>query len=629
MQENRLFINGIEMQLSDRTKIGLTLQANDLGSLQSRQGSYTNTFRILLNAYNREQLEQAHVMTSTSQLPYQKLAITYMEGSIEIISNAEGIIQSVDGPWMFIDSVGGNVNLFRSIGDVTIGELFSGQNHFWNFNNVVDSRDGSQFYIYPFIDWRTDETTYFDTPTVDPSKMLTCIREQSVFDQLETHTGYTFTGSYRNSIEHRNGVITPDELSLNPEYFEDVISRAMELDGSLTTDEFAVAQSSGLNMFNSGLFMVQDGPGFFQGSYYPVTSEVGDLRVTGTMRFRVEYDGANPIIKQTKEYWIVVQIKEGGTVLAEKTFEHVFLEADQFHDYVIDVQTGDITLTNPNQYFVNVEIYANAHTNADTEVKYQFLGGTQDGVFVPNFVKFERSPENRIVYGSEIVPTDLFRMKATDVLKDILNLRGLIIQTNAYSKEVSFSYFDDLITNKAISLDWSHLVQVPESKALMYKFGNYGQRNNFKFAENENVSAGLGDSFFNINDTTLEPEVDAVQLNHCATESTPKYLGRVIPEIEAIETSLNVWHDPTWRLLQMETQPTSYNVTYDDGVTSSVKTTNIPFCRFVGFDVLIPENYEALTGILDNTKVLPIVLKLAPDLIQNLDHTIPVELNLN
>jgi hypothetical protein len=115
MQENRLFINGIEMQLSDRTKIGVTLQANDIGELQNRQGSFTNTFRIRLNAYNKAKLEQAHVMTSATQLPYQKHRIDYYEGALNIMPNAEGIIKNSDGKWIYIDAVGGNVNLSRSL----------------------------------------------------------------------------------------------------------------------------------------------------------------------------------------------------------------------------------------------------------------------------------------------------------------------------------------------------------------------------------------------------------------------------------------------------------------------------------------------------------------------------------
>jgi hypothetical protein len=242
-------------------------------------------------------------------------------------------------------------------------------------------------------------------------------------------------------------------------------------------------------------------------------------------------------------------------------------------------------------------------------------------------VKFEKSPVDRIVYGNEIRFVDLFRMKAVDVLKDILNLRGLIIQTNSYTREVSINYFSDLITNKAIADDWSALVDVRQTQ-LFYKFGNYAQKNNFLFQENESVAKGLGDYYFNINDETLEAESTAVQLNHSATQSKAKYFGKIIPEIEAIETDLNDWKNPGWRILQLETQPTTYNVTYNDGVDSEIVTTNVPFCRFVGFDELIPENYEALIDILTNTKALVLMVKLDPIKIQNLDFVIPKKLEI-
>ncbi len=633
MQTNRLFINGIEMQLSDRTRIGITLQANNLGELQNRQGSFTNTFRIPLNAHNKAKLEQAHVMTSTTQLPYQKLRIDYYEGSFNIMPNAEGVIKNADQNWIYIDAKGGTINLPLAIGDITIGELFNNQTHTWNFANVVNSRNASTFYIYPFIDWRTDEDTFFDTPTVDPSKMLPCCRAPEVFNVLESLTGYTFTGSYISSAEHQNMVITPDELSFNPEYFDEVKVSAEYLrtaltattPGPVTDTSFQITQGSGITINDSPLYLLNDGTGFFQGVYYPAANEVGTLRLTTTLSLTVDYEfGQTPVNKQTKEYWIVVQIKEVGTVIAEKTFSHVFIEPAPVSQaqFVIDVQTQEITLTAGQYYFANIQIYAERHSNAETVVSYQ-LGVQGD----PGYVKFEKSPINQIVYGNDIRFVDLFRMKAVDVLKDILNLRGLIIQTNEYSKQVSFNFFDDLIKNKAIALDWSHLVDVEESQ-LSYKFGSYGQRNNFKFAENDQVTTGLGDWYFNINDETLEAELDVVQLNHSATEQKAKYQGRIIPSIDGLNDDLNEWNNPGWRILQVDRQLTSYNVTYNDGANSQAVTTDVPFCSFVGFDTLVPEYYEALQGILTNAKVLPLVLKLTPDLIHNLDHVIPIELNV-
>jgi len=609
MQTNRLFINGIEIQLSEQTKIGLTKQANNIGELQNRQGDFTNTFRIPMNAHNRERLEHANIQTSASQLPYQKLRITYIEDGFEIISNGEGSINSADARWMYIDCKGGNINLVRSIGERTVGELFgSGVSHTWDFTTVKDSRDGSEDYIYPLIDWRTDQS-FFDTATIFTPRMLPCLRMPAVFGKIEELTGYTFKGSYIDGPVHAKMVLTPDELTVNDDFSQDVEASF----ATVTPSEVEVLEGSGyIAPVNVAVTMGVNGSGFFNGSYYPAANEAGKLRFTGLFATRQVYiNGGLGLLEtpQTREFWFVVQIKEAGTVLAETTYPHFIgtvYELDSFQNTVIDLETPEIVLSAGVQYYVNIEIHAEKHGNADTQIEFGFAEFD---------AKFVKSPISAIVYGNPIRFVDLFRMKAIEVLKDVLNLRGLIIQTNAYTREVWFNYFDDLITNKAIALDWSHLVDVGESKKLqmVFKFGNYGQRNNFIFKENDQVSAGLGNSYFTINDTTLPDEITAVQLNHSATEQTPKFNGKIIPEIEAIETNLNKWQDPGWRLLQLETQPTSYSVTYSDGINSSVENTNIPFARFVGFDETIPEFYDALTGILENTKGVPIIFKLSPD----------------
>jgi nitrogen fixation protein FixH len=223
-------------------------------------------------------------------------------------------------------------------------------------------------------------------------------------------------------------------------------------------------------------------------------------------------------------------------------------------------------------------------------------------------------------------------MKVKDVFYDILNLRGLMIQTNAYTREVQFNFFDDLIKNKAIAKDWSNKVDVNTS-VLSYQFGKYAQRNDLVFKDNSEVTQDLGNFYFNVNDENLEVENTAVQIKHPATEQTNKYLGSNVPSIEGID-ALNKWQKPEHRILQMSVQNSSYNVAFEDGTSTLNTTSNIPYCKFEGFDVLVPEYYNALTDILTRTKALGLVLNLTPIDIQSLDFSIPIfldvpEMNIN
>lgn len=622
MIENELFINGKEIKLSDETRIGVTFQANNLGELQNRQGSFTNTFKIR-NAINAETLELLNLMSSASIIPYRRNTATYLEGGIEIVSEGEAIITKSDIDFTYINVIGGNVDLSRAIGDVIVGELyFEDSPHTWNLSNAYNSRTGSEYYIYPLLDWRIDLDSFFNAPSVNIQEMLPCCVVSGLFERLEKYTGYSFIGSYIESEEHKNMILTPDYFSKNPEYLEDEQTNASFITAEYRDAAFLSAlEGSGIVTSSFPVELASNGVGFFEGSYFAPLNNVGKLRFTGTIAARQVYiNGGLGFLEFPKqgEYWFTVQIKKGGLVIAENTFEHQvgdIYELDGFRDFVVDISTPEILLTTGDQYFCNVIANTARHSNADVQTQFGFID---------NRAVFSHIPSESLVFGNDIRFRDLFRMKAKDVLKDILNLRGLIIQTNSYTKEVQFNFFQDLLDNKIRAIDWSDKVDIRSSE-LTFKFGRYAQRNWGKFKENDSVEKGYGDYYFDIDDTTLDDEATAIKIGHPATHQNNKYLGYNIPKIEAVD-SLNKWQKPEYRILQIDRKETSFNVTFTDGTGSEVTTTSIPFARFHGFEELIPQYYEVLIDILDRTKGIVLVLKLTPVDIQELDFSIPIKL---
>lgn len=622
MQENQLFINGKEIELSDATRIGVTYQANNLGELRNRQGNFTNTFKVPRTRKNEFNLEHVSIMTSATLVPYRKSEATYIEGGLELISRGEAIIQNSDEKYIYINIVGGNVDLSKAIGDVIVGELYQDDaSHLWDFQNVFNSRWGTEYYIYPFIDWRIDINSFYGSPTVDPRQMLPACVVTGLFDRLEQYTGFNFTGSYIESEEHKNMILTPDHFSLNEDFIDDVELKASIAFGSFN---LPVPEGNGYVQSFYPIAMAFNDPSFFNGIYYPPTNQVGRLRWNANFVIRQLYDnGGLGFLEfpQTREFWFIAQIKNNsGAVLAEKTFEHQIGEVydlDSFIPFVIDIQTPEMILLAGEGYFCNIIVWAEQHSNADTIIEFGF--SNNDSIF-------SKSPGTSLVYGNEIRFVDLFRMSAKDVLKDILQLRGVVLQTNSYTREVQFNFFQDLIDNKPIAKDWSDKVDI-RSHNLSFKFGKYGQRNWLRFKANDSVEDNLGDYYFDIDDQTLADEVDVVQLKHSATEEATRYLGSNIPTIEAVD-SLNKWQKPGWRLLQIDRQITTHQVNYNDG-TSSVNTTDsIPFTQFEGFNELVPKYYEILTDILDRTKVIVLPIKLDATDIQELDFVIPIFLDV-
>jgi hypothetical protein len=634
----QLFANGIELDLTGSTVIAVTYQANNIGELQKRQGSFTNTFQVIANDHNAQALEYSHLMTSSTLLPYKKILSTYIQNGVEVFSDGEMRISKVENGYFHLNVVAGNVDLSSAIGDLIVGELFADDTVYpWTLQNVYDSRDKSRYYIYPIIDWRIDLDTMFDAPTIDVRQLLPCALMTSIFERLEDYTGYTFTGDYIESDEHKNMVLTPSDFSRNPDYYNEDLMRSYGLNNGFTggvSNQYktlSVPMSSSDQIDGYALsFFIDDG-NFSGGVYYPPVDEVATLSVKGSFKALWEYDDLSQFgafnSPSELEIYLVAQIKEAGTIIAEETYGTVSGSIINEGwgvtplEIVVDLSTPEMILSSSTYYFVQFILHVKPDPYADSTIQWTLE--TPSDILDSGFTSY---PTPSIVYGQDIRFRDLFRMSVKNVFYDILNLRGIIIQTNSYTKEVQFNFFNDLIKNKSIAKDWSDKISI-KSKSLAFQFGSYAQRNDLLFKDNSEVTKGLGNYYFNVEDENLNAEATAVQLKHPATEQTNKYLGSNIPSIEGID-DLNKWHKPEYRILQMSVQNSSYTVTFDDGTTALYAVDNIPYCKFEGFDVLVPKYYEALTDILETTKALNLVFDLTPIDIQELDFSIPIFLNV-
>lgn len=609
------------MELSDQTKIGVTYQANNIGELQSRQGTYTNKFKIPLTRTNIENIEFSHVMTSSSVLPYRILPAIYIDNGVEVITGGSALLEPCDKEFIYVSVTSGNIDFSASIGDMIVGDLYENQlPYLWDIGSVYNYRDASKYFIYPVVNWIEGNETFFDTPSINTNEMLPTARIADMFPLLEQATGFTFKGAYLESEEHLNMILTPDNFTVNPLYLSQDATQTSWGNANAWTSNFDVAEGNSTtlerifpltNIFDSG---------FISNLYTSDINHVGTLSFSANIDVNwLPLENYGSFEQQKKrDYNFVARIvrQSDGVVMAEITYPIQNIKL--FHgtiNYLVAVQTDSILLPIGESYYCCLDFSADQHDNMPSRI---FVRG--------NTSVFKHTPTDIITVGSPIRFRDIFRMKVKDVLKDVLNLRGIIIQTNGYTKEVQFNLFQDLIKNIPIADDWSEKVD-PSFYNLGFKFGDYAQTNWMRFKSNEGVTDELGDYFFTIDDTTLQAEKTVVQINHAATEQSAKYLGYNVPSIDAIDVQTK-WQKPGYRILQLDIQNTSFDVTFTDGTTTETTRENIPFARFVGFDELVPDFYNALTGILDRTKALPLMLRLTPIDILELDFSIPKYLNV-
>lgn len=620
-----LFINGNIIDLSESSEIAVTYQANDVGSLQNRQGTFTNNFKIIQNDHNVSVLGFSHLMTSASSVPYSRLNCTYIENGVEIISDGYGILKDSSNNFFTLQIVSGNIDLSKSIGDKLIGEFYSNDTVYkWNTENAFNSLDGSRYYIYPLIDWRADIDTFFNSsPVADVSNMLPAIKIPDLFSRIEADLGFSFVGPYLESDEHKTMILTPDEFTRSDESVNALKAKATFDPGPWDVTiigNIPIPEDSGINYVR--VYPTQNNfeTGFALNNFSVTENAIGSLSLSDNLSISWQKDEIPGSFynSQSRDFYIVSRIIRGsdGQILAEITSEVWTGELnDPNSTFYITFETGNILFEAGDFYYCAHDFVIQAHTNIDSRM-----------FVMSEYCKFEYTPTSIIAIGSNLDFKDIFRMKTKDVLFDILNLRGVIIQTDTYKKEVQFNYFQDIVDNIPSALDWSDKVDI-RSNNLSFRFGDYAQKNWFKFKENESVPKGLGDYFFNISNENIEAEKTIIQLNHSATEQKNKYLGYNIPEIKAFDSAVK-WLKPGYRLLNLEKQNTSFLVSFSDGTTTQTTSSNIPFARFIGFDKTIPEFYPALISILDNTKALKLPLHLSEDDVSEVDFTIPIYLHV-
>ena len=619
---NQLIVNGKTLILSDQTRIGITYQANNIGELQNRQGTFTNTFKLPLVRDNIEALELVNQMTSTTVLPYRKLSATYLENGIEIIGNGTATIVSIDSQFINMNIISGNVDLLEAIGDLTVGDLYLKDQVFpWNIDVAVLLRSGTAYLVYPLVDFYINEDNIFDGDTiVDIRNMLPCCNVKEMFNRLSDYIGFYFTGDYLISSEHSKMILTPSDLSIKDENL-----LLLKTESKITSywDEL-INIPAGSPAYRIPITWTEFFPtytssnGDFSGNSYNASNETnGSLKLEGYLTLElVNVLGVNNFPNYAENLVLIYQIFDDlGTVVAEYTEIPITITDSLYSTtYIPDITTGDILMTLGRTYYSKIII------KADWATSSTFI------TIKTNNLKFSFTPSGKITHLTDTNFSDLYRMKVKDVLKDILNLRGVIIQTNGYTRNVQFNYFDDIIKNKSISEDWSDKVQ-KGNLAMSFQFGNYAQKNWMRFKDRDDVTDQLGDHYFTIDNENFEAEKTVVQLNHPATEQAGKYLGYNIPKVQAFDINY-AWNKPDWRLLQLEVQNTSFNVAYTDGTTTINKNTYIPFAKFVGFEKTIPEFYEALSGILDKTKAIKLPIKLSAKEISELNFIIPKYLHV-
>ncbi|WP_312557905.1 hypothetical protein [Empedobacter brevis] len=475
-----LYLNNQLCELNQSDPIQYNFQVNDIGDVESRQTTFTNTISLPRTKRNTMIFEGLGLVGDTSILPYQKINASLFEDTIPVIYNGWAIVNNTDDSYN-LNLYSGIIDLFKAIENKTIGTDLdiSETEHNKDLYSVYNSFQ-NEYYRYIIADYNgkshlSIRGEYF----VNIEYLIPSIRCKYLIEKIQETFGFTFIGSVFSNPKYLNWWMTYPKPS--PEISEEI-----------TIDPVLVSTGSVLNLVNP---LYDDGI-----SYIDLNN--GFNAIEGEWLNDKEYK-----VEKAGTY----NIKYKGDGLAKYYWEE---PNDQTDPRRIDNRTPNLTLCiNGNQ--TNKKIYMD---NKDLEINFSVnIGDVISFVYVEIY-------ENRPSWGLNELIIDNFNFSIYQISLGVISFKDALIDFGIkdFFKEflwqfgltpiplkdnkVLFLTTDERINAEVVNWTDKFNGRINEE----YVYNNYAQRNNFKYKYNTENS-NYNDGFLKVNNQNLEDEVDSIQ----------------------------------------------------------------------------------------------------------------------
>jgi hypothetical protein len=626
MPIDRLFIDGKECDLLEGTVIALTFQINDLAEMKDRQANFSNQFKIPMTANNREIIEDAHLVQSTSVKPYRKLPARLSKNGVDVIAAGVAFLES-STEFYNVTVYSGIIDFFDKIKDLRLSDLDTTsidpivstevalgptgqQNPLSDFDLVVDTRANTwaQGWKYPIIDHGR-----FPTGTRDIFNMW--LRPaafiKSLVNLIHSEQGWNYEWSGKTSAFYESLLLPYADTAVE------------------------ITDASLFNVWNVD-----------ENLYWEVTP-FGRMWLTPKKyhKWRVRIKGDYIVNWSNVANQIIVELFENVTPLTPNfTFTGALIGASSFETGWIEY----MSLVDGNKLIPNVKVVYAGGATMNVHLNNVILEAFNDTTGENYRVHMQEGKYNTLAnYNAQMLINQksnslswFFKsLKQTDLIKSIFQMFGIVSKADSASNTMYWSQFSEIAANKPFAKNWTAKLH-PDKKTwvLEYRRGKYGQFNWMKYAKDDNVVNFFSDDSFPIDDELLEREVNLFQLPFGATNMITTLNGLDVAEIKRITSSTGGPYDIDVlpRILIDDTQNiTGTGIKYQIGFVGSVtKTTDIPLCYFylpskpydLTFSYLKKEFYTELIDSLDKDKKFTGLFNLTEIDIAELDHFIPVYL---
>lgn len=578
-----LFINGVQMEFGDDTKIQLTKIKNDIGDVTTKS-SYTNSLSLPKTPTNDLALGFSAEINTAPRIPYSYLSCKLIVDSLELVADGVAYLDSFDTSYKIM-IVGDLKDFSKLLGTKTLNNLnLSDLDHTWNVANIITPPDTDLEYLFVETDSKVS-AIFNSSNTVYPDMQPPSVKVSRLLRQVIEDAGYTADMTVFDANRIGGAYMFCSELSLKRL--------------SIIIGEWGLTADKMFNVENDSIAPISIWKNFDTNQLI-YSNEMGYVKTQLTPNgYLIYYQTA---------YTGSLKLQALGTILNPSGCTVSVLAVNQLGNTVATIETSSATTIDVNG---SVDASFNKNDKISFVIKCVVPANTSGIITVKNGLTFGVSVGTgatlTTTFGQTIYLRDcLPPMKQTDFFKQILQAGFLVPDINNSTKTISFKQYDSIVSNQNSAQDWSdYLVSV---KSIKFKLGDWAKVNNFTYTADKGTETYFGNGLVSIDNELLADKKDVVKVDFGATREVTGMTGKPFGYVPIFEG--RIWKgglkprillplDITGNveLLQFGGGTLGYRVGAKAGVFDTDNTS-------IAFQAMIPLYFRNMQALLNSVKVI-------------------------
>jgi len=429
---------------------------NRLTDIESRQGYYSNTFKLPRTANNLDVFGVPTELNSSDTTRWERLECTIItDGVYQVFGFAQ--LQSVKDEISVVVK-GGNADWIDLLSGKELTDLdLSDLDHIQNLANVTANRfnDYTSHYVYPDIDYGMVKNL---NGSISHFMLFPSVFVKTLIDRMFSQNGIALT-NVLDSVALYQQLVMPfsnDEMLHSNSWVEskgfNVHVPAHTID---VVDGFALWYA-GIDNDSTGGFFDNDNQitlGAW-GNSVPLAGYTPNEPFDQTFTAVIEFTVTNWINLTSILSFVFVNV---GVLESNVGYNHTDAEGN-------GVFTATISARTITELFETIEVSS------------RNVGVTIDSAIITNI------PEDTYIRGSvwdfsRNLPT---KFKQLDLIKYVVNAFSLIIVPDLTNSSIEFVYFDDIPNNTGE--DWSDKIDQSEEPEITQTYGKYKRNNVLEYS---------------------------------------------------------------------------------------------------------------------------------------------------